>query len=244
MWDFEMSKDLKWRGTGNFKSWLEDLKILLMAQGVWDVVTGDDPEPERWVNPTTTTTTTTTSYTTPVTLLPVTLSPEETRHKGKLEKAYRDWRTKEQKALATIRINIERETRRRYDDITTSHKLLDKIKEDRTRLLKKDPDSIRCRLFNLKLEDCGTVRGYYNNLQSIWDDLEVCGQVITSEQKFQYMMLGLPEAWGDYKAVLRHGLKHTEYEELLVELEDYEVDLREERGLGAGRALFTRGNRN
>lgn len=112
---FEMSEDLKWTGTGNFRRWHTKIENFLMGQGVLDIANGVDPEPDAWISPSTPPTS------------------KDRRQQERAQKAHRDWRVREQKAFYTIRVNIDDETCRRYDDIKTSSALLEKIRENSTR---------------------------------------------------------------------------------------------------------------
>lgn len=63
-----------------------------------------------------------------------------------------------------IRINMGEETCQRYDAIKTSSALVEKIKENKTKIMKKDTESIETGLSTLPVEYCGSVLSYYNEM--------------------------------------------------------------------------------
>lgn len=71
---------------------------------------------------------------------------------------------------------MNEETCRRYDVNKTLSVLLEKMRENSLQRMKKDTDSIENRLFTIKLEDCGTVSSCYNEIRTLFGDLESCGQ--------------------------------------------------------------------
>lgn len=65
---------------------------------------------------------------------------------------------------------------RQYDDTETALALFEKIRENSTKIMKKDTESIKTPLSKLNLEDCSLVRAYYNKIRMLCEDLELWGQ--------------------------------------------------------------------
>lgn len=104
-----------------------------------------------------------------------------------------------------------------------------------------DTEAIEIRLFALKLENCGTVRWYYDEMRALSDDLQSCSQPKPTDQlRYRYLKFKLPKAWGQYKRVLRWNIKDNDYLTIILELKFFEEELRKDEGIKFGKAFFLR----
>lgn len=83
---------------------------------------------------------------------------------------------RETKDFYTIRINLDEEICRRYDDIKMLSAFLERLGENSTKPMLKDTKSIDTQLFTLKLRDCCTVESNYDETRLLCEDLKSCGQ--------------------------------------------------------------------
>lgn len=101
---------------------------------------------------------------------------DDRREQEKAQKAHYDWKVRGQNGFHMIRVNMDDETCRSYGDIKMSSALLQKIRENFTKMRSIDIEAIEAPLFTQMFEDSGTVLSYYDELRVLFDDLKSCSQ--------------------------------------------------------------------
>lgn len=71
-----------------------------------------------------------------------------------------------------IRIHIDQQTYRLYDDINKSWALLQNIMENWTKMIKRNIQTIENPMYILKLEHYDKIQLYYDEIRTLSDDLE------------------------------------------------------------------------
>ena len=158
-----------------------------------------------------------------------------------------DWKEKQQKAVGIIAQGLEREIRREYiDEQYENPKVLwDKIKADRQEVVKLDSNYLRKELYDVKLEELGSVHQYVDRINSLIRDLVTCGFTVSDEEKYFFVLNGLPSEWNTLKMVLQKTITNQkEWRTLVTQLEQYEADLKREKGLSDDTLLFTKSRSN
>lgn len=94
----------------------------MIDQEVMAFVNDLNPEPEAWISPATPPTS------------------ENRTQQERVQKAHRNWRVREQNVFFMIQINMNKETSQCYDDIKMSSSFLEKIRENSTKMMRKDTE--------------------------------------------------------------------------------------------------------
>jgi hypothetical protein len=160
-----------------------------------------------------------------------------------LEETVLHWKERRAKASATLRLLMLEKVRARYkgaEYVSDPASLWKKIEEDHKDAVALDEDYLRNQLFELRLEDSGTVADYLAVIDKICDNLDACGSKITDKDRRFYVLHGLPRAWSVYAQILRNTIKDKKTATLTSQLLGEEARLKREKGLGPDTTLFTR----
>jgi hypothetical protein len=114
------------------------------------------------------------------------------------------WKEKRLRAAATLRLSMEDKVRARYTEdkyFDDPVLLWEKIKADHKEVLALDEFYLRTQLFDLRLEDKGTVTEYLSELDQICDNLLTCGTVIGAKERWFYTLHGLPSSWAIFSQI-------------------------------------------
>ncbi|KAA8902548.1 hypothetical protein FN846DRAFT_757616, partial [Sphaerosporella brunnea] len=130
---------------GNYSRWSMRMRDILMAKGVWEVVDGTDTDPS---------------------LADGKVATRATEQDRALAREIREYRQRVMKAASTIRLGLDDSLAVRYSDDTFSDpKLLwDTLKTDQEAVVRHDEEYLESTLFDVKLEECGSVRSYVNRI--------------------------------------------------------------------------------
>ncbi|KAA8895946.1 hypothetical protein FN846DRAFT_1024143 [Sphaerosporella brunnea] len=155
-------------------------------------------------------------------------------------------RARRQKAVSTIRLALEDGLAVRYTDpkYADPKALWDQLKADHKKAVIYDKEYLETGLFGVQLSELplGTVRKYINHIDDILAKLELCGRTISKPKKMFHYLHGLPKDAGrtTLKQVLQGTTDDTtQVADVVRRLEAYEAELRREKGIEPGMALFT-----
>lgn len=150
------------------------------------------------------------------------------------------WEERRLMATATLRLSMEKDIRARYADekyFGDPVELWTKIEEDYAEVVSLDEFSLRTQLFELRLEDKGTVTEYLADLDRICGSLLTCGTIIDAKERWFYTTRGLPASWGAFSQITKSVLT-KDLASLNSRLLAEESRLRREQGIGPDTALF------
>jgi hypothetical protein len=204
---------------GNYTLWAMRMRDILMEKGVWDLVDGTEE-----------------LITAPSTGI---ASREEL-------KDARASRARRQKAVSTMRLALEDGIAVRYVDpkYADPKVLWEQLEADHKKAVLYDEEYLESELFAVQLSELGTVRKYVNHIDDLLAKLQLCGRTIEKSKKMFHYLHGLPKdhGWTTLKQVLKGTTDETtEVADIVRRLEAYEAELRREKGIEPGMALFTGG---
>lgn len=78
---------------------------------------------------------------------------------------------------------MDEKTCRRYNDIKMSSALLKSMRENSTKIIKMENESIKNGLFTVSFEDFRTGQSYYDEMWTLCEDLKSCEQSETTDQQ-------------------------------------------------------------
>jgi hypothetical protein len=204
---------------GNYTLWAMRMQDILMEKGVWEVVDGTEEL--------------------------ITVPSTGTASREALKDA-RASRARRQKAVSTIRLALEDGLAVRYTDLKYADPkvLWDQLKADHKKAVIYDEEYLETELFGVQLSELGTVRKYVNHIDDILAKFELCGRTMSKTKKMFHYLHGLPKdaGWTTLKQVLKGTTDETtQVADVVRRLEAYEAELRREKGIEPGMALFTSG---
>src|SRR4030095_1724762 len=223
---------------GEYTKWSRNMCFVLSGHGLYDYITDDAPvvpKPET----------------------PADYAGDNDALERKL-KRYREYTREKQKATYLIRVALTDDMQQTYSDpdyLRNPKKLWDDIKESQQEMTRYAEDYLRDELYNIKLEDHGSIDKYMSKLRDLFDKVSLGGDFeITAQERYFYILHGLPKKdnWDIQKQLIKRSLvpNRTEWTKLQTHLETYEADLKREKGLSndkmlyAGKGRFRRGQRN
>jgi hypothetical protein len=212
---------------GNYTLWAMRMRDILMEKGVWEIVDGTE------------------------TLI---TAPSENPSRESLADA-RASRARRQKAVSTMRLALDDGLAVRYTDLkyTDPKVLWEQLQADHKKAVVYDEEYLETELFSIQLSELGTVRNYVNHIDDLLAKLQLCGRTIEKSKKMFHYLHGLPKesGWTTLKQVLKGTTTaDTEVADIVRRLEAHEAEVRREKGIEPGMALFTgskfgnSGNRN
>jgi hypothetical protein len=138
---------------------------------------------------------------------------------------------------------MEGKVRGRYTDmkfVSDPVGLWKKIEEDRKVIITLDENYLQKQLFEVRLEESGTVANYLDTTESICANLATCDVMIQHSQRWFYIINGLRESWSVICRVIEGRLTKKELPQLVAKLLAKEACLKRQRGIGPDAALFTK----
>ena len=101
--------------------------------------------------------------------------------------------------------------------------------------------NIRTQLYNVKLEECGSIDAYAYRFQVLCGQISMAGQEVSDSERFFYMMEGLPSEWDDYRDVMAFRVTTSDaWQELIPLMLVKEAELRNERNIPADGVLYSK----
>jgi hypothetical protein len=201
---------------GNYTLWAMRMRDILMEKGVWEIVDGTE------------------------TLI---TAPSENPSRESLADA-RASRARRQKAVSTMRLALDDGLAVRYTDLkyTDPKVLWEQLQADHKKAVVYDEEYLETELFSIQLSELGTVRNYVNHIDDLLAKLQLCGRTIEKSKKMFHYLHGLPKesGWTTLKQVLKGTTTaDTEVADIVRRLEAHEAEVRREKGIEPGMALFT-----
>jgi hypothetical protein len=128
--------------------------------------------------------------------------PEVTAKPAEWEK----WEEKREMVSATIRLWMEEDVHWRYTDdkyCIDPIALWKKLAKDRKKMIALDKDYLWKQLFEVTLEESGSVNKYLEAIEAIIDQLKTCDVTITNGEHWFMIINGLPSSWEVFTEITR-----------------------------------------
>ena len=201
----------------NYQRWSVQMKSTLQRDGVWRIVNGKEVEPSPAKD------------------------TDKDSAKRAIETEVRNYWTRYDRAMGTIRLGIWEELLLEYMSIDDPAKIWETIRTKYKDLVKERGRNIRSQLARISLKEYGTVKGYFLQIEALCADLAVIsGSPVSKEDKIPAAMHGIPEEWNPVKTVIRGNVDYT-YADMKRQLKEYEADLQKSLAMPADTALFVHG---
>jgi transposase InsO family protein len=240
----------------NYRAWALDMKDVLKQLSLWRIVTGEERVPIPPAQPPIVSEAAGRTIHHPIPdLKEWDFKPESDDEKylqryEKFMSDYEKYQEKRIKACGTICLALEPSIRARYradkfeDD---PQALWNAIKSDFEEVIKLDGKHEQQKLATCKLEDYPSVNEWIAAQEKIINDLAICGISVTDEWRVFYIMSNLPTSpeWLGFTTSMNISGKADTPSSIITQLQAFEANLRRQKGLSPGAALFvTRKQRN
>lgn len=207
----------------NYRIWALRMTDCLLREGLWDLTTGTEN----------------------IITIP---STDDDKYETVYEK-YLTQRKRTHKAIGILRLGMTDAIAINYYDSKwdTPQRIWEDVKRTYETVTGYDANHLQIELYECRLDDCGTVRAYINKLKEIQDKLVICGQQSSHSQMAFHLFNGLPKTdeWKTWtmitKAQFSTAVTNSDYVKLQALLTAYEVELKREKSIEPGQALFASG---
>ena len=199
----------------NYTTWAMRMKDLLGGEGVWEITTGEEIKPKA----------------------PIASSDRQER---------RDWNEysqHRQKATSLMRLAMDEDIALNYNDskFDNPQELWKSLKAEFEKIVRYDADHLQNELYNIWLEEHGSVRAYVAAIKQLKEKLATCDIKLTDHQVYFHLFHGLPATWNVWKEVTK-GLAtdKTKWADVVLKLEAHEAELKREAGIEPGQAFYAK----
>ena len=209
----------------NYRIWTMRMTDLLQREGLWQLITGDEVIVEK----------------------PESLSVVYEKNLDR----YQAQQRRLLKAMGTLRMGMTDAIAVGYYGPAwkTPRLIWEHVSNQYETAINYDANYLQKELYECTLEDAGTVLEYLNWIRELRDKLTISGQPPTHTQLIFHIFEGLPKTpeWKTWVMITKAALPSlsttTAYSQLQGMLKAFEVELRRERAVEPGQALFSKSGR-